>query len=147
MAQSNAPKAADYETVCDGDAAAIRLAPKACKAYRKAIEKTDKISLQRKTHLGRYFREFCDHMDFHTRLNPQQFKREDTLKDGVGGEVGIWTFKGPKWRVYGAILVVNGKRCFVGTRVDSNKKQDKADQAMLRATAKDIGNLAEYRAK
>ncbi len=57
----------------------------------------------------------------------------------------IWTFKAPKWRLYGAILSVGGKRCFVGTRVDANKKQDKADQALLKATAKDIGELQELR--
>jgi hypothetical protein len=146
MAQA-APKAADYETVCEGDAAAVRLAPKAYAAYQKAIEKQDTLSVQRKTHLGRYFREFCDHVEFYIRLNPHQFKREDTLKDGQGGEVAVWAFKGPQWRVYGAILRVNGKRCFVGTRVDAAKKRDKADQAMLKATAKDIGKLLEYQVK
>ena len=34
---------------------------------------------------------------------------------------------------------------FVGTRVDADKKQDKADHALLSATAKDIGALQEYR--
>jgi hypothetical protein len=147
MAQIVAPRAASYETVREGSAAAVRLAPAACAAYRQAIEGQDKLSVQRRTHLGRYFAEFCDHVQVHKRLNPQQFKREGSFKDGQGGEVAIWTFKAPKWRVYGAIMTVAGKKCFVGTRVDADKKQDKADQSMLRAAAKDIGDLAEYRAK
>lgn len=141
MAQNPAPRAADYEVVWQGGAATVRLAPGACAAYRQAIDGQDKLSVQRRVHLARYFREFCEHSDFHRRLNHKQFKREGSYKDGKGGEVAVWTFKAPKWRVYGAILTVDGKRCFVGTRVDADKKQDRADQTLLRATAKDIGGL------
>lgn len=145
MAREVAPRAADYEVVMEGEAAAIRLAQKACAEYRQAIAENDRISVKRRTHLDRYFRAFCEHDDFYKRLNPEQFKREATLKDGRDGEVGIWAFKAPKMRIYGAILQVGGKRCFVGTRVDADKKQDKADHALLSATAKDIGALQEYR--
>jgi hypothetical protein len=142
MAHSFAPRAIDYEIVCEGRAACVRLAPNACAKYRQAIDGQDKLSVQRRTHLARYFAEFCEHSDVRSRLNPKQFKREGTFKDGHR-EFSIWTFKAPKWRLYGAILQVAGKRCFVGTRVDPDKKQDKADQTLLRLTAKDIGGLAE----
>jgi hypothetical protein len=145
MAHVTAPRASDYETVCEGVAAAVRLAPKVYAEYCQAIAGRDKLSVQRRAHPGRYFGAFCEHLDFHKRLNPQQFKREGSFKDGYGGEVVVWTFKAPKWRVYGAILTVAGKRCFVGTRVDADKKRDKADQALLKATARDIGSLAEGR--
>jgi hypothetical protein len=145
MAQIEAPRARDYEIVHAGKAADVRLAPKACADYRQAIAGQDKLSVQRRTHLTRYFTEFCEHAEFHKRLNPQQFKREGSFKDGYGGEVVVWTFKAPKWRLYGANLTVAGRRCFVGTRVDADKKQDKADQALLKATAKDIASLAELR--
>jgi hypothetical protein len=148
MAQAIAPRAASYEIVCEGIAGVVRLSPDACAAYRDAIAGQDKLSVQLRTHLARYFREFCEHADCHKRLNPQQFKREDSLKDGYGGEVVVWAFKAPKWRLYGAIIPdASGRRCFVGTRVDADKKRDKADQALLRATAKDIGGLAELRGK
>lgn len=147
MAKVALPKAGDYEEVWNGPAASIRLAPKACRQYRQAIAGNDTLSVQRRTHLGRYFAEFCEHTEFKTRLNDHQFKREGSFKDGYGGEVSIWTFKARKWRLYGAILPIGGRRCFVGTRVDASKKQDKADQDMLRQTAKDIGGLAEMRAK
>lgn len=147
MAQLAAPKASEYEIVHAGVSATVRLAPNACADYHQAIAGNDKVSMQRRTHLGRYFAEFCGHADFHKRLNPKQFRREGSFKDGFGGEVAVWTFKAPKWRLYGAILVVAGQRCFVGTRVDADKKRDRADQDMLKATAKDIGGLAEWRAK
>lgn len=141
MAKAYEPGAADYEVVWEGPAGAIRLAPRAFKKYRQAVAGRDTLSVQRKTHLERYFAEFCEHTEFNKRLNDQQFKREGAFKDGSGGEISIWTFKARKWRLYGAILTVSGKRCFVGTRVDSAKKQDKADQGMLKQTAKDIGSL------
>jgi hypothetical protein len=147
MAKAQLPRASDYEVVWDGPAASVRLAPRACQKYRQAVADQDTLSVQRRTHLERYFTEFCGHPVVHKRLNDQQFKREGSFKDGYGGEISIWTFKARKWRVYGAILVIGGKRCFVGTRVDSSKKQDKADQDMLRQTAKDIGGLLEVRAK
>jgi len=97
--------------------------------------------------LQRYFGEFCEHREFYRRLNSEQFKREDGLKDGFGGLVAVWAFKAWKWRLYGSILPVHGKSCFVGTRVDASKKRNKANQAILRATARDIGSLAEYLSK
>jgi hypothetical protein len=148
MAPSLAPMATDYEVVCDGTAGAVRLAPSAHASFSQAIDGNDKLSMQRKTHLERYFGAFCEHIDYHKRLNPKQFKREGSFKDGRGGEVVVWTFKAPKWRLYGAILNnVAGKRCFVGTRVDADKKRDRADQGLLRATAKDIGDLVEQQGK
>ena len=80
MAREVAPRAADYEVVMEGEAAAIRLAQKACAEYRQAIAENDRISVKRRTHLDRYFRAFCEHDDFYKRLNPEQFKREATLK-------------------------------------------------------------------
>lgn len=147
MAQPVAPRASDYEIVLEGDAGAVRLSPSAVARYRAAIAGQDALSVQRKVHLERYFRAFCERGDFHAQLNPKQFKKEGSFKDGNGTEVGVWVFKAWKLRVYGGILTVSGKRCFVGTRVDPDKKRDRADQALLRATAKDIGRLVEARSK
>lgn len=147
MAQLDAPRASDYEIVCEGSAGAVRLAPSAIAKYREAIAGQDVLSQRRKVQLGRYFGVFCERDDVHTQLNPLQFKKEGNFKDGNGAEVAVWAFKAWKWRVYGGILTVSGKRCFVGTRVDPDKKKDKADQALLRATAKDIGRLFEARGR
>jgi len=90
----------------------------------------------------RYFERFCE-------LGPQslgeeKFKLEERLPDGKGGAVAVFTFKPFKLRIYGSILTVAGKRTFVGTRADA-KKQDKANRELLKATAIDIANLAEYK--
>src|SRR4051794_27668432 len=100
MAQGTAPRAADYEVIWEGQAAAIRLAPDALAEYRQVLGGTDELSTQRKTHLQRYFGEFCEHREFYRRLNSQQFRREDGLKDGFGGLVAVWAFKAWKWRLY-----------------------------------------------
>lgn len=139
-------KAASFIPTFTGERADIRLSETEREMYLEAIEKNDEISIRRRTHLNRYFKEFCDNDDFHKRLNDKQFKREGKFKDGngQGGYATIWTFKAWQWRLYGAILTVEGRRCFVGVRVDPNKKQDKADPKILRAAAELIGALHEY---
>jgi hypothetical protein len=116
-------------------------------AYDQAIANEDEISVRRRTHLKRYFSEFCENDDFHRRLNERQFKNEGKFSDGRGGKTTIWTFKAWQWRVYGAILTVKERRCFVGVKVDPDKKQDRADRNILKATAKVIGSLIEYGSK
>jgi hypothetical protein len=46
--------------------------------------------------------------------------------------------------MYGAVLTVEGEKCFVGVRVDPDKKKDRADRSLLEAAARDIGALPEY---
>ncbi|MET4259789.1 hypothetical protein ABIC09_004747 [Bradyrhizobium sp. S3.12.5] len=137
-------RALDYEKVWVGAKADLRMSPGVATEYRQAIEKEDELSLKRKTHLQRYFKEFCDHDDYGRRLSDQKFKKEGNFPDGLGGSVAIYTFKAWKWRVYGAVMGVGGRRSFVGVGVDPDKKQDKADRAKLRAAAKAIAQLAEY---
>ena len=136
------PSAGTFRVVCGGEAAEIRLSPAAFREYEQAIEGKDVISLKRKTHLQRYFEEFCRSM--RPRLSDEKFKKEGNFPDGKGSQVGIWVFKAWQWRLYGSIVSVEGKRCFVGTRVDAAKKQDKANQGILRNTASDIAALLEY---
>ena len=138
--------ASAYEPVYAGPEATVRLAPEAHMAYLEVIEGTDEISVKRSAHLKRYFREFCDHREFYRRLNDEKFKKEGNFSDGKGGQVAVWTFKSWQWRLYGAILSVGGKRCFVGICVDASKKQNKANQQMLAKAAEGIAKLTEYRA-
>lgn len=142
MPGQSKPSAADFVEVETGAVASIRLSPSAKGDYDQAVDGKDKISLQRKTHLARYFAEFC--ASLRPRLNDEKFKKEGNFSDGNGGTVAIFTFKAWQWRLYGSILTVAGKRCFVGTRVDAFKKQNKADKKMLERTAEDISQLREY---
>lgn len=141
---SEQTKAADLKVVWSGSKADVRMSDGVAEEYEQAIVNLDEISVKRKTHLQRSFGEFCENDDFTKRLSEQKFKREGNFPDGLGGRVTIWTFKGWQWRLYGAILRVMGRRCFVGLDVDPNKKKDRADQQKLKSTAKAIGKLKEY---
>ncbi|HZP18761.1 MAG TPA: hypothetical protein VFB16_01010 [Bauldia sp.] len=138
------PTATLYDIVVRGDAADIRLAPTAYAAYVAARAGTDKISMQRKAHLERYFREFCEHNPH--RLTDEKFKKEQTFAT-AHGKVAVWAFKAWQWRLYGSILTVAGKRTFVGTRVDDSKKQNKANKTLLKLAADDIARLIEFQSK
>jgi hypothetical protein len=123
------------------------MAPAVKEVYDQAIAGKDKNSVQRRVHLQRSFKEFCENDEFWRRLSDEKFKREGKFPDGLGDDATIWVFKAWQWRLYGAIIRVNGRRCFVAVRVDPSKKRDRADQALLKATAKAIGELPEYGAK
>jgi hypothetical protein len=144
MKVQNHLKAVTYRIVCMGPAGAVRLSPEAHDAYLQATVGTDEISMKRSAHLTRYFREFCDHVEFFRRLSEEKFKKEGNFPDGSGDKVAVWTFKAWQWRLYGAIFAVEGRRCFVGVKVDAFKKQNRADQQMLKSTAKEVARLEEY---
>jgi hypothetical protein len=141
---SSLTRAASFKKPWSGAKADIRMSDPIHTMYVQAIKNNDEISVKRKTHLERYFKEFCENDDYHRRLSDKKFKREGNFPDGDGNKVTVWTFKGWQWRLYGAILKVDGRRCFVGVEVDPDKKQDRADQAKLKATAKAIAKLEEY---
>jgi hypothetical protein len=138
------PSAVNFPVVSDGSYAAIRLAPNVKADYERLWKSNDTLSKQQRTHLKRYFERFAALGP--SSLNEEKFKFEDSYPDGRGGQVSVFAFKPFKMRVYGGILGVAGKRCFVGVRVDLSKKQDKADQGLLRSAAADIAALLEYKA-
>jgi hypothetical protein len=140
-------KAADFKIAFRGSNADIRMSDAEHAAYLEAIEGNDKLSVQRRTHLHRFFKEFCNSDDYHRRLNDKQFKREGNFSVGnrAANHATIWVFKAWQWRLYGSVMRVDGRRCFVGVRVDPNKKQDKADPKILRAAAELIGALEEFK--
>jgi hypothetical protein len=140
-------KAEDFEIAWSGAKADVLMPQFEKNQYQQATENEDEISVKRKTQLIRFFTEFCEHDDFHRRLNDKQFKNEGKFRDGNGGRATIWAFKAWQWRIYGSIMTIKGRRCFVGVKIDPDKKQDRADQNTLKATAKIIGALAEYATK
>jgi hypothetical protein len=144
MKGQNKPSAATFLVVQDGPHAAVRLAPDVHAEYMQLFENTDHLSKKRRKHLQRYFHRYCELG--HQALGEDKFKFEDSFPDEKGRQVPVYAFKSFQLRLYGGILTVDGKRCFVGVRVDSAKKSDKADQQLLRAAANDIAHLVEYRA-
>jgi hypothetical protein len=138
----SAQSAEEFEVVCIGKFRDIRLSPKCAVVYWQVIEGNDDISVRRRTHLQRYFAEYCDQKVY--RLGDQKFKREGKFPDGNGTNAAIHTFKAWQFRLYGLEMTVAGKRTFVGVEYDY-KKQNKADQNLLKEAAKAIGRLAEYK--
>lgn len=113
--------------------------------YMQAIDGNDKISVQRRTRLRRYFSEFVENTDYHARLGQDKFKKEGNFPTGhPGGDVAIWEFKAFQWRLYGGIAEIEGRRCFVGVAVDSDKKRNRADQELLRIAARRLGAYSEF---
>lgn len=138
------PSAREYPVVRDGPYATVRLAPEIYSEYQRLFEGNDTLSRKQRTHLTRYLQRFCELGP--QSLNEEKFKFEDSFSDGLGRQVPVYAFKPYQWRLYGSILTVGGKRCFVGVRIDPSKKQNKANQGLLKSAAEDIARLAEYRA-
>ncbi|MFZ3350799.1 MAG: hypothetical protein WA268_08025 [Xanthobacteraceae bacterium] len=148
MKVSSQPTATAFPIVCRGSVGDIRLGPDAYPEYAAILQlaqTNDENALKRKAHIERYFHEFCEHIEIHRRLSDEKFKKEGNFTDGHHGTVAIWTFKSWQWRLYGATLTVERRRCFVGLKVDASKKQNQANRQLLKSTATDIGELFEYR--
>jgi hypothetical protein len=112
--------------------------------YVQAIEGNDKLSVQRRIRLGRYFAEFSNNVDYFNRMGQDKFKKEGNFPDGSGGEVAVWEFKAFQFRLYGGIAEVQERRCFVGVAIDPNKKRDRADQILLATAARRLGGFCEF---
>lgn len=137
------PSAVEFVCVADGPYAAVRLSPDLHREYMQLFESNDQLSKKRRKHLERYFARYCELG--HQALGDDKFKFEDSFPDGRGKQVHVYAFKSFQLRLYGGILTVAGKRCFVGVRSDPAKKSDKANQQLLRLAASDIAELLEYR--
>jgi hypothetical protein len=120
----------------------VCLSPKAKAAYNALKAGTDMMSVRQRTQLDRYMERFCASEPHY--MTDTHYRKEGNHPDGNGGKVPIWAFKPDGWRLYGAVLIVDGKKTFVGVEVDPAKKQRKADQSLLKSAALIIGGLQEY---
>ncbi len=113
-------KLAELVIVADGQAACVRLTGEAKDEWDKLRLGTDNRSTKRITQLDRYIRSFCDTVDH--RAPDTHFKKEGSYPDGKTGKVAVFAFKPFQWRLYGVVCTVDGKKCFIGTKVDPEKK-------------------------
>jgi hypothetical protein len=135
--------ATTFHLVMEGTAAVVLVSDDVKVQYDAVLNGTDVQSVKRRTQLNRYLKEFCSNEPH--RLSDLQYKKEGNYKDGHGKTVAIWTFKPTAWRLYGAVLKVNGKKAFVGVEVDPSKKRDKANKKLLESAALLIGKLEEHK--
>jgi len=134
--------AVDFPVVSNGPAGSVRLAPDVFAEYGKVCEGRDEISTKRKRHFERYFERFC--ATHQHGLGPEKFDKQGDFPDGRGSSVAIFAFKSWQCRIYGAILHLGNRKCFIGAAIDTSKKQDKANQRILREAAVAIGRLIEH---
>ena len=136
--------AASFHIALEGSVGCIRLSPKAAEEFAEVCRGKDNRSVSRRRSLERAFDHFCNRGP--KGLGEEKFKRQGQFSAGEGRTVVVWEFKAFAWRVYGSLLHVNGRHCFVGVRVDPDKKQDRANPETLRLTALAIGELDEFKA-
>lgn len=136
-------KAADFYEAMAGDVRRVLLHDRVAAEYDPLLTAKDHLSVKRRVSLKRYFERFCS-AEQH-QLQQEQYKPQGSFQAGRH-KIQIWEFKAWKFRIYGATVQVGGKPCFVGVRVDPNKKKEKADQKLLQAAADDIAALDEFQA-
>lgn len=126
--------------VCYGQAGEVWLVDGVYEVYRDVRDGKDALSVKQATQLGRFMKEFCDKV--RTDLNETQFKKEDAFKHKDGRSASVFAFKPFKLRLYGVICQINNKKVFLGLKVDPEKKQDKANRALLERTAQSYFELS-----
>ncbi|WP_157790212.1 hypothetical protein [Bradyrhizobium japonicum] len=137
-------KAAGCEIVCTGEIADVRLSPKARAEYDALMSRADNVSRAQARQLQRYMQRFCGSEPH--KMIEEHYRHEGSHPCGRSGgkKVAVWAFKPDGWRLYGAVLKVGNKKCFVGVDVDPAKKKQKVDQARLRSVALMIGEFDEW---
>ncbi|RWD78296.1 hypothetical protein [Mesorhizobium sp.] len=99
----------------------------------------DQDALRASVNLPAYFQRFADKGPI--ALTEKMFKKLGSAKDGNGNAVPVFEFKNYQVRIYGVIREYRGKRAFIGTACDPKKKQQKADQAMIKRAAEQAGKV------
>jgi len=122
-------KAHGFEIVRDGPERRVMLSADVLGDYKAIGSATDKFNVSRRRALERLFKHFCE-------VAKPNNNREQFVKEGNFGSANeaVWAFKVHQFRVYGASLKVDGKETFIGVRHDPSKKQNRADQGLLKAS-------------
>jgi hypothetical protein len=136
--------AASYWIACSGEVAVVRLSPSARVEYDALMARKDNVSRGQARQLFRYFERFCNNEPH--KLIDEHYRHEGNHSDGRPGgkKVAVYAFKPDGWRLYGAVLTVQNRKCFVGVDVDPAKKKMKVDQSRLKNAALLIGELDEW---
>lgn len=123
MVGSVRPKAASFAIVATGTHADVRLSPRAKGEFDKINAATHELAIKQARELERFMGRFCNFPKpnlgdekYKPNLGDEKYKKEGDFSDGSGGKVAVYVFKPFKWRLYGAVLNVKGRKCFVGVR-------------------------------
>lgn len=121
----------DLERVCGGDHCDVWLLKRVAKAFRV-------LDAKKRARLSELMGILAQ--DGHQYLPPEKFRFEERFRVGgsAGRDVAVYAIKGWQVRLYGSFVVVNGRNAFVGSEMDSSKKQDNADRATLERAARNL---------
>lgn len=128
---------ASFQRVATGNMHDVYLSDGVLDEYeklRQRAERNEQNSVKAWKQLERYLLRFCEHG--HRNMPEDQFKSEGAFAVGDGKKIQIYAFKPWQWRLYGALREFNDRPCFLGTMVDPSKKNNKADRAILEASAR-----------
>lgn len=128
-----------FTIVRDGPERRVMLSAEVLEGYAEIGKATDRFNVSRRRSLDRLFERFCD-------VAKHNNNREQFVKEGNFGkdDEAVWAFKAFQFRVYGSSFQIDGKETFVCVTYDPAKKQNRADQVLLRAAGK---ALSEVRAQ
>jgi len=80
-----------------------------------------------------------------TSMPPEQFKSEG--RHPTGGvrtrDIQLWAFKAFQTRLYGTVVGIRGVQTFAGLELITDKKQQTADQELLKRVAKDFAQYQD----
>ncbi|MEN3953602.1 hypothetical protein [Iodidimonas sp. SYSU 1G8] len=112
---------------------------------RKVKEAVDALDVQPRARLQALFNLFCQNGP--RGLNAKtQFPSEDAHPSGLKNmaDIALRAFKpAAQWRLYGTVTTYKEKPAFIGVAVDDSKKQDKADQHLLKLAAKRAARIID----
>lgn len=118
----------ELELICHGKAYRVSMLKSVAKEFKR-LDATRRARLLK--WMGRYAEDGFEYLD------AEKLKREGKFPLGGrnGAEIAILAFKAWQVRVCGG--VVSGNH-FIASEIDSSKKQDKADRALLERSAKKL---------
>lgn len=123
----------DKERVASGDYADVWLFGEALTEWKAVCRRKDDNSRRATQRIERYFLRFAEKGP--TAFTEEMYKQVKRVKARGGNEPMICEFKAYQFRLYGVVREYQGKRSFLGTACDPAKKNNKADQAILRRAA------------
>jgi hypothetical protein len=108
----------------------VAMTPEAAKAFRK-------VDFRWRKRLERHFRNYGVR---DATLPPEALASEGRHATGGAGsrDVLVLAFKAFQHRLYGVVTTIGEKKTFIGLRLITDKKTDRADQALLRRVAQDF---------
>lgn len=122
-----------HKCIARGDYADVWLFGEALEEYEALTKRTDRTSIQEAAQMARRFERFASHGP--RGLSDEMFKALDPRIKVKGNEILIQEFKAYQFRIYGVVGQRNGKRSYLGTACDPQKKKNKADPQKMKKAA------------